>query len=401
MDIYPDAVFHPAIYRLLEIFRQEGWRYEGEGEGLCYQGVVFNEMKGALADPGTVLEAEMNRLLFPDNCYCHVSGGDPEHIPDLSYEQFIASHRKYYHPSNARISLVGSVDLDAALEKIDGFLLGFDHREVNIDIPTQTPVPTVTNTVPYAVGAEEPLTEHTIISCGTLLGDYSTREHNYAASILADYLADDNDAPLKRAILDAGLGQDMAVSVHDGIRQTWLSWDVWNTDASKLPAIWQTIRETLKKLAVDGLDRERLEACYNQFAFHLRDRDSSGFPRSLGEALDMLEGWLYGGDPADGLLVEDQLNALAARLDTDYFVDLIRELLLDDSHSVTVVRHRPIRWERRRRRRKLPVSPPRVPHGRRSSRRSWRSRRSPWLCGSRRRIVERPWPPSLCCRSLT
>ena len=272
MDIYPDAVFHPAIYRLPEIFRREGWRYEGEGEGLCYQGVVLNEMKGALADPGTVLEAEMNRLLFPDNCYCHVSGGDPEHIPDLSYEQFIASHRKYYHPSNARISLVGSVDLDAALEKIDGFLLGFDHREVNIDIPTQTPVPTVTNTVPYAVGAEEPLTERTIISCG---------------------------------------------------------------------------------------------------------------------------------DPADGLLVEDQLNALAARLDTDYFVDLIRELLLDDSHSVTVIRHRPIRWERRRRRRKLPVSPPRVPHGRRSSRRSWRSRRSPWLCGSRRRIVERPWPPSLCCRSLT
>lgn len=91
-------MFHPAIYRLPEIFRQEGWRYEGEGEGLCYQGVVFNEMKGALADPGTVLEAEMNRLLFPDNCYCHVSGGDPEHIPDLSYEQFIASHRKYYPP---------------------------------------------------------------------------------------------------------------------------------------------------------------------------------------------------------------------------------------------------------------------------------------------------------------
>ena len=268
MDIYLDAVFHPAIYRLPEIFRQEGWRYEGEGEDLCYQGVVLNEMKGALADPGTVLEAEMNRLLFPDNCYCHVSGGDPEHIPDLSYEQFIASHRKYYHPSNARISLVGSVDLDAAL---------------------------------------------------------------------------------KRAILDAGLGQDMAVSVHDGIRQTWLSWDVWNTDASKLPAIRQTIRETLEKLAADGLDRKRLEACYNQFAFRLRDRDSSGFPRSLGEALDMLEGWLYGGDPADGLLVEDQLNALAARLDTDYFVDLIRELLLDDSHSVTVVRHRPIRWERRRR----------------------------------------------------
>lgn len=337
MDIYLDAVFHPAIYRLPEIFRQEGWRYEGEGENLCYQGVVLNEMKGALANPGTVLEAEMNRLLFPDNCYRHVSGGDPEHIPDLTYEQFIANHRKYYHPSNARISLVGSVDLDAALEKIDGFLFDFGRREVNFDIPTQAPVPAVTNTVPYEVGAEEPLAERTIISCGTLLGDYSTRERNFAASILADYLTGDNDAPLKRAILDAGLGQDMAVSIHDGIRQTWLSWDVWNTDASKLPAIRQAIRGTLENLVSNGLDRKRLEACCNHLAFRMRDRDSSGYPRSIGEALDMLESWLYGGDPADGLLVEDKMNALVARLDADYFTNLIRELLLDDSHSVTVV----------------------------------------------------------------
>ena len=337
MDIYLDAVLHPAIYRKSEIFRQEGWRYEGEGDELCYQGVVLNEMKGAFGSPNTVLENEMNRLLFPDNCYRHVSGGDPEHIPDLTYEQFLTNHRKYYHPSNARISLVGGVDLEAALTKIDGFLSGFDRREVCFDIPMQQPVAAAEKTVPYEVGPEEPLEQRTIISCGTLLGNYDTRERNYAASILADYLTGDNDAPLKRAILDAGLGQDIAVGVHDGIQQSWYSWDVWNTDADKLPAIRRTIRNTLEKIAADGLDRQRLEACYNHFAFQMRDRDNSGMPRSLTEALELLDTWIYGGDPAQGLLVEDVLESLSAKLDTDYFADLIRELLLDDSHSVTAV----------------------------------------------------------------
>ena len=337
MDIYLDAVLHPAIYHKSEIFRQEGWRYEGQGEDQCYQGVVLNEMKGAFGSPATVLENEMDRLLFPDNCYRHVSGGDPEHIVDLTYEQFLANHRKYYHPSNARISLVGSVDLDTALAKIDGFLRDFERREVSFDIPMQAPVAAVTQEVPYEIGPEEPLEQRTIISCGTLLGDFSTRERNYAASILADYLAGDNDAPLKKALLEAGLGQDMAVSVHDGIQQTWISWDVWNTDADKLPAIRQTVREMLEKIAENGLDRQRLQACYNHFAFQMRDRDNSGMPRSLMEALELLDTWLYGGDPAQGLVVEEVLENLATKLDTDYFADLIRELFLDESHSVTAV----------------------------------------------------------------
>ena len=119
IDVYLDAVLHPLIYHKPEIFRQEGWRYEGEGDNVCYQGVVFNEMKGSFASPETVMYNELQRELFPDNCYRHVSGGDPACIPDLTYEQFIASHKKYYHPSNARICLVGSIDADAVLQKID------------------------------------------------------------------------------------------------------------------------------------------------------------------------------------------------------------------------------------------------------------------------------------------
>jgi Zn-dependent M16 (insulinase) family peptidase len=337
MDVYLDAVFHPAIYHRPEIFRQEGWRYEGEGEELCYQGVVLNEMKGAYSSPATVLENEMDKLLFPDNCYRHVSGGDPEQIVDLTYEQFLDSHRKYYHPSNARISLVGSVDPAAALEKLDGYLSGFERREIRFDIPMQDPVAAVTKTVPYEIGPEEPLTGKAIVSCGTLLGRFDDRERNFAASILADYLTGDNDAPLKRAILDAGLGEDASVAIHDGTQQEWISWEVWNTDADRLPDVRRTVRETLERIAAEGLDRRRLRACYNHFAFELRDRDGGSLPRSLGETLDLLDSWLYGGDPADGVLVEEPLQAVADSLETDAFADLIRELFLDESRSVTVV----------------------------------------------------------------
>lgn len=336
MDVYLDAVLHPAIYQRPEIFRQEGWRYE-PGEPTVYQGVVLNEMKGAFGSPDAVLESAMNRMLFPDNCYRHVSGGDPAYIPDLTYEQFLAAHQRYYHPSNARISLVGSVALDAALEKIDGFLREFDRRAVSFEIPMQQPVAALTREIPYEIGQEEPASQRTIVSCGTLLGRFDDRERIYAASVLADYLAGDNDAPLKRAVLDAGLGQELTVSIHDGIQQPWVSWEVWNTDADQLPAIRETIRTTLKQITEDGLDRRRLQACYNHFAFRMRDRDSGGYPRSLGEALDLLEDWLYGGDPAQGILVEEPLASLADKLDTGYFAGLIRELFLDERHGVTAV----------------------------------------------------------------
>ena len=336
MDVYLDAVFHPAIYHKPEIFRQEGWRFEGEGEKVCWQGVVFNEMKGAFASPERLVDMELDRLLFPDNCYRHVSGGDPAHIPELSYEQFIANHQKYYHPSNAWISLVGSVDLDACLEKIDSFLRDYEREEVCFDIPMQQPVSAQRVTVPYAIGPEEDPAHRTVVGCATLLCAYDDDLRNNTFAILEDYLTGDDDAPLKRAVLDAGLAQDFEVRLGDGVQQSTAAWLAWNTDPDKQPALEQKVREVLSRLVNEGMDRERLEACFRRFAFELRDRDSGRAPRSLSEALDMLDTWLYGGDPAKGLLVEDALTELEQALATDFPERLLRDAFLENEHTVTV-----------------------------------------------------------------
>ncbi|MBO4938033.1 MAG: insulinase family protein, partial [Oscillospiraceae bacterium] len=256
LDVYMDAVLHPAIYYKPEIFRQEGWRYElREGQEPVYQGVVFNEMKGAYASADAVLEHAMNRLLFPDNCYSAESGGHPEHIPDLTYEQFIANHRKFYHPSNSRIILSGSVDLDFALAHIDSYLKDYDRQAADFAIPMQFAVPYREERTIYEIGAEESTANRTIISCGCMLGRFDEQEKLYAAAVLKDYLAGDNDAPLKQAILGTGLGQDVKVKLHDGIQQNWISWEIWNTDENKVDEIKAAVNRVLTELVENGLDK--------------------------------------------------------------------------------------------------------------------------------------------------
>lgn len=337
IDVYLDGVLHPAICHRPEIFRQEGWRFERDEDGaLQYQGVVLNEMKGSFSAPGAVLSQQMNRLLFPDTCYRHVAGGDPACIPRLRYEDFLDSHRRYYHPSNARISLVGSVALEEVLERLDRCFAGFARREADFDIPRQEPVSGFAEAA-YELGPQEPEEGRAILAHGQLLGCYDEQLRCFAAALLADYLAGDNDAPMKRAILDGGLGQDLAMGVQDGLQQPWFSWEVWNTEAEKREEIELTLRRTAGELLERGLDQERLRACYSQLAFRLRDRDGGSMPRSLSEALEMLDTWLYGGDPANGLLVEPTLAALEAQLDTDYFPRLLRQLFVEEGAAATVL----------------------------------------------------------------
>ena len=338
MGIYLDAVFHPTAVKNSNVFRQEGWRLEFDGDGEpMFQGVVYNEMKGAYSNVPRMVERAMMRGLFPANCYSAESGGDPEHIPELSYEQFVSEHRKYYHPSNALIALDGDVDLQDCLSLLDEVLSCYDRQEMDFPIPMQPSLPYREERIGYEVAPGENNDSKVIVSFGKLLCRFDEPVELHAAALLADYLAGDTEAPLKRAILDAGLGEDMDVSLNDGMQQAWFGWQVWNTREEKIPEIRQTIRTTLEDILRSGLDADRLEGCYNSMAFRLLDRDGYGYPRGLAELLTMADTWLYGGDPAQNLCYRRTLEELKERLHSGYLEALLRRLLLDEHDGFLAV----------------------------------------------------------------
>lgn len=338
MDIYMDAVLHPLAVTDSKVFRQEGWRLEFDDAGKpMFQGVVYNEMKGAYSDVSQILEQNMMERLFPDSCYRFSSGGDPACIPQLTYEQFTAEHGKYYHPSNALIVLDGSIDLDSCLSLLDGYLSQYTRQTLSFPIAMQQPLPYQEARIPYEISPEEDGTNKTILSFGKLLCSYDDPVTLHAASLLADYLAGDTEAPLKRAVLDAGLGADMQVALNDGIQQAWFGWQVWDTQESKLPDIKRVIRATVEAILEKGLDRERLQGCYNTLAFRLLDRDSHGYPRGLVEVLSILEPWLYGGDPAQNLSYRQVLAALEEKMHSGYLETLLRRMLLEEADGFLAI----------------------------------------------------------------
>ena len=338
MDIYMDAVLHPLAVTDDKVFRQEGWRLEFDGDGQpMFQGVVYNEMKGAFSDVSRIVERKMMEHLFPDTCYRHCSGGDPAVIPELSFQHFVAEHQKYYHPSNALIVLDGDVDLDDCLSLLDGCLSDYDAQSCRFPIEMQKPLPYRQERIAYEISPEESNQDKTIFSFGKLLCGYEEPVTLHAASVLADYLAGDTEAPLKRAVLDAGLAADFQVNLNDGMQQAWFGWQAWNTSEDKLPELKKLIRHTVEELLQTGLDQQRLQGCYNSLAFKLLDRDSYGYPRGLLEALTMLEPWLYGGDPAMNLCYRSILDQLRERLSSGYPEQLLRQLFLEEEEGFLAI----------------------------------------------------------------
>lgn len=337
MCIYMDAVLHPLAVKQFNVFRQEGWRVEMEDGKPKYQGVVYNEMKGAFSDVRSVLEHTMMEALYPDTCYRHECGGDPAHIPELTYEQFCAEHARYYHPSNGLIVLDGQLDMQDTLSTLDGILCAYDRQEMVFPIAMQQPLPYRRLRVPYEVGAEEELDGKTIVSFGKLLCGFDDPETLLCANILADYLAGGTEGPLKKAILEEGLGADVKVSLHDGMQQAWFGWQVWNTDEEKLPRILEVVRGCMADLVENGLDQERLKGCCASMAFDLLNRDGSGFPRGLLEVINVLESWLYGGDPAQNLAYRERVDSLEEKAANGYFENLLKNTLLDTQTGVLAV----------------------------------------------------------------
>ena len=336
MDVYLDAVLHPLCVHDDHAFLQEGWHYEPTDDGkIIVNGVVFNEMKGDYSNPESRLRLELLRCLFPDSPYGFSSGGDPAHIPELTYERYCASHARFYHPSNSRILLDGEMDLDAVLAKIDSFLCDFDRIDPDADIPMQAPVKSEA-TAYYEIGPEDRTENKALLARGWVYGAFDEPEKTAAVNVLSAALAGTNDAPLKKALLDAGICEDLAFGTDDGMQQNYAYLVLYDADETRAAEAWQIVEETLRKLVTEGLDHNRLRNVLRRSEFVSREKDYGRMPRGIVYAIHSMDAWLYGGDPALGLRIDDLYAELNRRLDEGWFEAFLREAFLDNPHAATV-----------------------------------------------------------------
>lgn len=324
MMVYMDGVFRPLIYRRPEIFMQEGWHYEFEEEQAVpyYNGVVFSEMKGAFADVDQVIQDETQRMLFPDTCYGYTSGGLPEEITDLTYEKFLNVHRKFYHPSNAKIILDGHMDVERFLQYFDEeYLSKYEMREPDFGFVEQKPKASEKKVFYEAQEGEEDLAH---MSIAKIFAMHQECEKIYAAKILADYLTGSNEAPLKRALLEQGLAQDVYLAVNDQVYQPSVELVVYNTTEEAFSQIRSMIPDAVKKMAEEGLNRKALSASLERFAFQNREIQE---PYGVELVTRALGSWLYGDDPLTELENAEIFERLRQKVETGYFEKLLLELL--------------------------------------------------------------------------
>ena len=343
MDVYLDAVFNPNITKYEEIFKQEGWHYEltGKDDELKINGVVYNEMKGAYSSPDEVLSSQIYRSLFPDNTYSKDSGGNPEYIPKLTYEAYLDFYHKYYHPSNSYIYLYGDMDVVERLEWLDKeYLSLYDYKKVNSEINKQPAFDEIKNVeAKYSITMDDSQENKTYLSYNRVVGD-TLDEMLYQAFDVLDYaLVSSPGAPVKQALIDAGIGDDVYGSYDAGILQPVFSFVAKNANASQADEFESIIENTLKEVVKTGINKEALLAGINSSEFKFREADFGQFPKGLLFGLNCLDSWLFDDmKPFIHLECLGTFAKLRKAVDTDYFEKLIQEYLLDNTHgsSVTV-----------------------------------------------------------------
>lgn len=343
MDVYLDAVFNPNITKYEEIFKQEGWHYEltGKDDELKINGVVYNEMKGAYSSPDEVLSSQIYRSLFPDNTYSKDSGGNPEYIPKLTYEAYLDFYHKYYHPSNSYIYLYGDMDVVERLEWLDKeYLSLYDYKKVNSEINKQPAFDEIKNVeAQYSITMDDSQENKTYLSYNRVVGD-TLDEMLYQAFDVLDYaLVSSPGAPVRQALIDAGIGDDVYGSYDAGILQPVFSFVAKNANASQADEFESIIESTLKEVVKTGINKEALLAGINSSEFKFREADFGQFPKGLLFGLNCLDSWLFDDmKPFIHLECLGTFAKLRKAVDTDYFEKLIQEYLLDNTHgsSVTV-----------------------------------------------------------------
>ena len=335
MSVYLDAVLHPAIWHRRRIFEQEGWHLEAAEDGtLSYNGVVLNEMKGALSDPDDVLYQALTRALFPDTCYRFESGGNPRAIPTLTYEGFLDNHARHYAPSNAYVFLYGDLDADRELSLVDEALRGAAERRTGApnELALQAPVRAERREVRKATAPS-----NSEVGLSYVIGTAADRTHVLAADVLLDALCGSNEAPLKRRVLDAGLADDFSATLIDGVLQPQAMFTLRGLREGAGEKFRALVEATCAELADSGIPRDKLEASLAQAEFNLREGDWGGYPDGVALAMQAMSSWLYDDErPVDYLRYEDALAELKRGLDEGLFERLLRELVCESAHCAEV-----------------------------------------------------------------
>jgi len=346
VHVYLDAVFYPNIYKEDKIFRQEGWHYEMDSleDDLTINGVVYNEMKGAFSSPDDVAAREMMNSLYPDITYGLESGGDPQVIPELTYEQFLDFHRKYYHPSNSYIYLYGNMDSGEYLEFIDEkYLSLFDSLEVDSEIRQQPAFEAPRELVrEYSVMEDESLEENTYLTYNIAMGSSLDKKLYIAMDVLDYVLCSAPGAPVKQALIDAGIGKDVDSMVEAGIYQPYFSIYAKSAQEEQKDEFVKIIEEVLKQQAACGLDKKSLQAALSLFEFKYREADFGSYPRGLMLGLQALDSWLYD-EKAPFMHIEanETFKEIKEAVESRYFEELIETYMLANPHR-TVLTVKPV-----------------------------------------------------------
>lgn len=342
MDVYMDAVFHPNITKYKEIFMQEGWHYELEDTDapITINGVVYNEMKGAYSSPEEVLQTQIFKSLFPDNTYSKDSGGNPSHIPELTYEYYLEFYHKYYHPANSYIYLYGDLDVAERLEWMDReYLSHYDYMQVDSNLNKQTPFETTKEVrATYSIASDDSTENQTYLSYNRVIGDSLDKELYQAMDVLDYALVSAPGAPVKQALIDAGIGEDVYGSYDGGVCQPVFSIVAKNANESDQEQFVEIIESTLSDIVKNGINKEALLAGINSAEFRFREADFGQFPKGLFYGLWCMDSWLFD-EKKPFLHVEclDTLAFLKKQIDSGYFEKIIEKYLLNNTHGSTVV----------------------------------------------------------------
>ncbi|SDE64880.1 insulinase family protein [Sporomusa acidovorans] len=340
MDVYLDAVFYPLMVKTPEVLMQEGWHYElpDQEAELAYKGVVYNEMKGVFSSPDAILEHQIYATLFPDTTYGVESGGDPEFIPDLTQEQFVAFHKKYYHPANSYIFLYGDMDLEDNLKFLhEAYLKDFTRTKIDSEISLQQPFAKMAvKVVDYPVSPEESTKDKTFITLNIAAGRATNPESYLGLMMLEHILLETPAAPLKKALLDAGLGKEVFGSYNKSILQPTMTFGVSGANPEQIDLFKNTLQQELNRLAAEGLDQKLVESSVNIFEFHLREANYGNRPKGLVYNIKCLDSWLYDANPVIHLAYEPALDKIKQQCKHGYFEQLIKDCLLTNPHQALV-----------------------------------------------------------------